>query len=796
MEPLRIDYIGNLPGTPPARTLLIASDADYCSASVALRSSLAAECDSFWVREAHHFAWLKALIEHTGLSHLRPVGFIQTTVRELLSQRWSLTIPDWLSDEMILAEKLVDTDLPTGTYTTVDSALLTPLFGELGTSFPRQRAGRLAEKASAIATQTELSGSTVKKAAWENTLQRWADANEPAWARGFCERLSAAPMKLWRDLTIWRLLHGYPEAEQEFALDPAAATFVRGVPVEALKNMSLNPEGRALALDQIKPFFEGQAGALSRQKFEDLVNAVSGELKDEFAGLESALARAHFKIERADVESVARRFNQCADVGQAALARLNLFVRPPKPTLVDATSADAASWTKWFHSEYLPYRWWQTERGEADAEVEETIGRFSEWYCREFVHVHSDPALSAVQTLTQWRSSILQDDVSLILLVDNLPWAFWDSFERALASAGLHKHESHDCFAPLPSHTSVCKPALISGRWDATGSDYRKMLEARSAEQWGGRPVHYLAGVDQLSAMKPIPAPAVLLLNYLASDEALHADSAAAGTTHAEQLSLLYNNLGSAVGEFARRASEGDRGFGLYVITDHGATHVLDAEKQSIDAKLSQRLFADEKHRSATLSAADAAQVPQNLWELGHRFLNPFQPDGSVHFIPRGHSTVSAPSRRPIYCHGGASPEEVIVPCGVFRLFRAAWVEPNVRFVDLKLKDGKAAFYVKRIANVAVEIQNTNADECRLESIAITPAVGDIRDFGKVVVGAKSVGQTTVSLYFAAGATAVTTLSFDFSFRVAQETLVRRIELPVTISSAAAGGTDLTGLFS
>lgn len=796
MESLRINYIGNLPGTPPERTLLIANDADYCAASAALRDSLAAECDSFWVRESHHFAWLKALVEHTGLSHLRQVEFTKTTARELLGERWSLAIPEWLTDEMILTEKLVDTDLPTGPHASVDSALLTPLFGELGASFPRQQAGRLAEKASATGTQTELSGSAVKKAAWENTLQRWADANEPAWARAFCERLSASPMKLWRDLTIWRLLNGYPEAEQEFALDPAAATFVRGVPMEALKGMSLNPEGRALALDQIKPFFDGHAGALSRQKFEDLVNAVSGELKEEFAALESALARAHFKIERADVESVARRFNQCADVGQAALARLNLFVRPPKPIPIDATSADAAVWTMWFHTEYLPYRWWQTERGQADPEVEETIGSFSEWYCRDFVHVHSDPALSAVQTLTQWRSSILQDDVSLILLVDNLPWAFWDSFERALASAGLHKHESHDCFAPLPSHTSVCKPALISGRWDVTGSDYRKMLEARSAEEWGGRPVHYLAGVDQLTAMKPVPAPAVLLLNYLASDEALHADSAAAGTTHAEQLSLLYNNLGNAVGEFARRAAEGDRGFGLYVITDHGATHVLDAEKQSIDGKLSQRLFANEKHRSATLSAADAAQVPENLWELGHRFLNPFQPDGSVHFIPRGHSTVSSPNRRPIYCHGGATPEEVIVPCGVFRLFRAAWVEPNVRFVDLPMKDGKAAFYVKRIANVEVEIQNANADECRLESVVIIPAVGEIRNFDKTVVRAKSTGRTTVSLYFATDATAVTMLGFDFSFRLAQETLVKHIELPVTISSAAAGGTDLKNLFS
>ncbi|MBV8216446.1 MAG: hypothetical protein JOZ08_24785 [Verrucomicrobia bacterium] len=294
--------------------------------------------------------------------------------------------------------------------------------------------------------------------------------------------------------------------------------------------------------------------------------------------------------------------------------------------------------------------------------------------------------------------------------------------------------------------------------------------------------------------MKPVPSPAVLLFNYLTGDETLHADLAAAGTTHMDQLSIHYRNLGKAVGDFARRATEGDRDFGLYVITDHGASHILELEKQSIDSKLCQRLFANEKLRSATLSAAEATQVPENLWLLGYRFSNPFHSDGSVHFIPRGHNTVASPSRRPLYCHGGATPEEVIVPCAVFRLFPALWVEPNVRLVDLKWKESRAAFYIKRITNVGVEIQNPNSDDCLLESITMSPAIGEIRDFGKIIVSAKSVGQTTMSLYFAAAATFVETLTFDFSFSVAQEALVRRVELPVIISSAASGGIDLTTL--
>jgi hypothetical protein len=794
MELLRIKFIGNLPGTAPNGTFLIASDSDYCAACDGLRK-VVENHDTFWVREKHHFAWISAFIDHTGVNYRREVEFSETSPRNLLEQRWELPIPDWLTDELILKEQLLDTNLPPGSHSSVDAALLAPLFGELASKFPWSQAGSLAEKASAPATQSQFTGSAITRLAWGSVLATWAASNEPSWAREFCKRVASEPAKLWRDLTIWRLLHDYPEAQQEFALDPAAAAFVRKVPIEALKRMSLNSEGRTLALDQIQPFFEeARTGVVSRSKFEELVGAVSGELGEEFAALESLLEKAQFKIQDSDVKSVARRFADCAELGDAALSRLALYVPPPKPVDFDGVSADAAAWIKWFHTQYMPYRWWQTERGHPDAEVEETVGKFSEWYCREFIQVHSDPRLSAVQILAQWRPLILQDSVSLILLVDNLPWFFWDSFEWALVTAGLHKHESRDCFAPLPSHTSVCKPALISGRWDAAGTNYLKMLELRAAEEWNGKPVYYLSGVDQLAAMKVIPSPAVLLLNYITGDDALHSDLAAAGTTHTDQLSVHYQNLGKAAGEFARRASEGDRGFGLYVITDHGASHILAAERQSIDAKLSQRLFANEKHRSATLDATEAAQVPDNLWGLGHRFSNPFHGDGSVHFIPRGHNTVASPNRRPLYCHGGATPEEIIIPCGVFRLFRASWVAPNVRFVDLKQKDSRAAFYVKRITNVTVEIQNSNSDDCRLQSITMSPAVGDIRDFGKVVVDANGIGRTTMSLYFSAGATSLPTLTFEFHFRVAQEDLVRRVELPVAISSATTGGTDLTSL--
>lgn len=795
MANLQLKHIGELPGTPPDRTLLVATDQDYCFLVAELRRDLASAYDAIWIRQPHHFAWLQALLEHTGLSHLRPAEFSHTTARDLLASKWQILIPDWLTNELILSEKLLDRELPPGTHEHVASALLAPYFGGLSAAFPRAQAGVLSEKASAPTFQSALAGNPVLKAAWENTLSAWPLPDSTSWSNGFCERLRSNPKKLWADLTVWRLLAKYPPDALEFALDPAAVSFVQSVPGDVLLDMSLNVEGRALALDQIQIVLDqALSGIATRTRFEALLAAVSGELWEEFDGLESLLALDKFKPERRDVDTIARRFKSCPEVTPTALAKLELCLPPLQPAALDPAHTDATSWVKWFQEEYSPYRAWQTARKVINPAVEKTVGDFSEWYCREFVHVHADPALSAVQALSQWRPSILADSVSLILLVDNLPWFFWPLFERALADAGLHRHQTQPRFVPLPSLTSISKPAIVSGGWNAVGSDYAKMLEARSAEEWSGRTVQYFSGVDQLAAHKDFSAPTVLLLNHLAGDDALHSDAAAEGTTHSEKLALLYQSLGQAVGEFAQRASQQGRKFGLYVLTDHGASFILPPETKSVDAQLTKRLFPNEKYRSATLSAAEASGIPANLWELGFRFTNPCHSGDDVHFIPRGHNTVASLSKQ-VYSHGGATPEEVIVPTGVFRLFRAHWVEPAVRFVT-KLKDGRAPFYVKRMANVEIEIQNTNPEECRLESVTMVPAVGEIRAFSPVTVAPKSSGKVTVSLYFAAHATTTPLLTFDFRFRLAQEILTRHVELPVAISSAAATGTDLTNLFS
>jgi hypothetical protein len=790
---IKLNFVGNLPGESGGDAIVVASDAEYCQASEILRGRNPDGIQSILVRNEHHFAWLKAQSELFGYVRDESVIISRTTPRILLGERWDLEIPDWLTDQLILENDLLQMDLPDGA-TSVAGGLLAPVLGHLPDKVSARAFSLLAEKLSSPETADQLA-QPVLMAAWVSVLHGWEALGAPAWLPGFCDRLRKNPKKLWMDLSAWRLLCRYPESALDYALDPAAAAWVRTLPDDAANSMSLNPEGRALALDQISQLLATERSAIpTRQRFENLLTAVSGELAEEFDALESMLEKAAFDATQDDVTNVRRRFSQRAAVPETRLDRLALVVPPPVPSGGVTLDSDAPTWRRWALNEYLPYRWWQIQKRVVNPVVEESVACFSQWYCDNYAVVHSDPSNSSIQILGRWRDEILRDRVSLILLVDNLPWFFWGMFEKALGKSGLHRHASGYSFAPLPSHTAVCKPQLVSGKPDATGSDYLKLLRSRSEDEWQGRNVHYLMGVDQLASLPVSGDPYVALLNYLAADEALHRDAAAEGSSWTEQLTLLFGNLAKAVGDYAKQVSEAGQDFGLYVVTDHGATMILPEERKAADAQLTKKLFPNEKHRSATLAPDEVQQVPANLWSLGHR-LESFMGD-TTHFIPRGHNTVAAAGPRLTFSHGGATPEEVLVPSGLFRIYSANWATPRVRFVDLDMAAGRARFYIKRIVMLTFEVQNPNSDACRLEGIEIAPKVGEIRHFDSLLIPAKGTAQGAVSLYFSDSALNTEKLTLSFDLRIGQDALPYLIELPVAITSATTSGIDLKNLFS
>ena len=281
---IKLNFVGNLPGASSFGTLVVASDAEYCRASDLIRSVSFDEVRAIWVRQEHHFTWLKAQVEMFGMMGDGTIEVSRTTPRTLLADRWKLEIPTWLTDDLILEHDLLKKDLPDGA---IDAArgLLSPVLGSLPEKVSARKLAALAEKASCAEIAAELD-TPLLKAAWLGILDQWTQSGAPTWVDAFCKRMVANPNKLWADLTTWHLLRNYPDSALDYALDPASAAFMRGMPVDATSFMAPSPEGRQRALDQIEQIFAAaRSTVITRQRFENLLAASSGELLEEFDAL-------------------------------------------------------------------------------------------------------------------------------------------------------------------------------------------------------------------------------------------------------------------------------------------------------------------------------------------------------------------------------------------------------------------------------------------------------------------------------------------------------------------------------
>jgi hypothetical protein len=792
MKSIRIQFVGNLPVSSGDNAIELGSDSDYLKVANLLREIPDAEQTLVWVRMEHHFKWLETLERHCGFSSEFLTEFERATPRLVLAQRWEREIPGWLTDKKILEHLLLEKRLP-DEIPDVNRALLYPALGKLPLEFPSNKIGQLAERFAQIETK-EFLEDNIMGGAWLDLVRHWLDQSDGLlWKSEYIERLQKNAEGLWADLTTWKILLRYPPEIQEFALSPSTLIFARRLPAGSLEKMALSPQGIETARDQISQFFDQTISETAKRlNLTEIVGYTSGMLIHEFEWLERLLIRRTKEVDGSIIAAIKNRFQRCPGLPEARLKNLDHWIMPPQPEYLTG-SIDSSQWVDWARNQYFKYRWWQIQRNTVDSELELVVSNFSAWYCKNYTKIHADPTISAVQTLAQWRNQILQDTLSLILLVDNLPFFFWSTLEEALRTVGIYCHQTNAVFTPLPSLTSISKPQIVSGNPDQRGSDYLGMLKIQSGNSWDSRKVDYLSGINELDDIKDFSTPSVILLNYLAADNALHEDRNTIGISWEEQLSLLFQKLSQRVAGFARSATEAGQKISIYVCTDHGSTLILSDERTDAGSQLTKRLFPNEKYRSASLSKAEADSIPKNLWSLGIKFLAPMTTD-QVHFIPRGHSTVASTKKGRYFSHGGASPEEVITPCGIFRLHKVERTLPQIRFTHFGEGAEIPKWYVKRIINVEVEILNNNTESCLLQFVELKPDVGKIRDFKTASLLPKKSHNIALSLYLNNDAIPRKTLGFTFQFLFGQETINSTIEIPVSIHSAMSGGLNLNDL--
>lgn len=786
---VRVAYIGGYTGKRPVDAVLVESDQDYVAVCAAFPAMLGSGHDSHvWVRSRPHWNWLRSF---AGISALADYcSFEEMTARRILAETWGVSLPEWLDDGMVEAQRLLEMPIPGEHPAEFGDCILSVLVSPL-LALPTFSESRLGDTLKAVLrgrAENVFEQYPAARRAWDEKCTAWSAIAGAEWRRYAIGRMGKAPEALWEELTAWALLGRYPKQALEFVLEPQRAAAVRSVPLEALTGLELCPQAREKALEQIRTVFHDigpQAKTL--EGYRNLANCVSGRLPEELELLVDTAEKSGLSLTTGDVRSIRHAFEGCPAVPKATLRRLELLVVPPEPGPVpQETGGDACGdWVHWYLEQYLPYRLWQQKSGHWSEAVEKTAVAFSDWYTARYVEVQTKANWGLTHTLAGWRHEIESDDVSVILVVDCLPAGFWRFLEDAMFPSGFHRHQLSYRYAPLPTHTAASKGCLLAGKWDPKTADYSRILNDRATADWPGKKAVYVSGLDDLAAMAVPECPFVVAVNYLFADKALHSSPEDMGSTHEEELERLFEKLAASLRLFADLTGP-DRRLSVYVVTDHGAMVALPEERKSLDSQAAKGLFCDPEHRFAAVDEAVAAKVPENLWGLGYRFKEPFSGKGGLYFIPKGHNTVDAVSAQG-FVHGGAAPEEVIVPAALFRTVKPPLRPLNIRFVDLRQEGPghRAVFYVKRLVQVTIEIQNPNATEAEIGTIELKGTEVEVKGVELPTIAGGKSQRVAMNCYFSAQPSDMPVpLELVLAYRMGGQGMTSNVKLQVELRSA------------
>ena len=794
---ITISYIGDLSLKPPDDIFLVNSDADYVQACHTMSQNRKSDPDlKIWVRSKNHFAWLRDFSEQI----VCPAHFEEKTPRLVLAEQWNVDIPDWLTDVEVLDHHLLEIKVAPQKSMRFETRFLSHC---LGAAFDKE----MLSSGELVSVIKGLVNDDAKAAFKEHPLLErclksksllWTEKSGEAWVKDVCTRLSEDAANVWRLLSLWTILHGYPGKLLEFVLSPEQLVFVSKIPPAAMNDLPLEPSAHKQILTQLELFFnEIRKQIHSSNDFKKVAGCASGRLLQEYQFVSSILKSRQFAPILSDIQAVQEKFEFCPGVSKIQLNALGYHVKPDRPTLLKPKEEwSGPEWIRWTTREYMPYRTWQIHSGYYDDGLEQTVARFSDWCIGEYTSIHKDTDLSLTYCLRDITSSDSEDDLVIILLIDCLPLSFMDILDDALRNIGLSRHNINYRFAGLPTDTGHNKAALLGGEWQDKAVNYEAILKMRSASDWSGRNVVYLSN---LKAMSEMPAPqksTIAVLNFIDGDELLHSDVESKNTTYEDELHRLFARVAEAVSRLSQNWEGAKERFNVYVVTDHGACRILEEEKRSFDSAIIKDIFADGKYRFSSVTENQTRDIPQNMWEIGHRFKQPFASENTTFFLPRGHNTVRSAGAVKEFMHGGVTPEEVIVPTAFYKMVKAAWKTLAARFLNLDIikETGRAKFYIQRVVTLKIELQNPNAADIHILRATVISPETDLKSCEAATIPAASVKPLTMNCYFKKSALGNKPLEIEVAYEIAGEQHTLSLVLESEFKSAMSGGFSLKDL--
>lgn len=401
------------------------------------------------------------------------------------------------------------------------------------------------------------------------------------------------------------------------------------------------------------------------------INGMSGTSQVEVNILISWLQENRLEPSSDLIDAVRFKFAEMREL-EPNLRRLRALVSPSVPQSPEAEWT-SDQWLAWATTEYMPYFAWVIRQRQPRHRQIDLADKYADWLVNSYaglMFAQNPIFVTAQQSYVNDLFATKQVDVLFWFIIDGLTWWQGQRLMELYSESGLGIVELGPQLSALPSVTSVSKRALANGYFETSQQNLpiANMLHDRLARQAVGSRVHTQVGDFEADVADEL-SPGVFALLYNALDRQSHdsrhfsADESIDG--HLKLIVRLTNS------GFRQCLRQGLRARAI-ISSDHGST--LLPENATVLNIPNYALLLDDSELDRPFSPANTYQRSRACGverELTDRDMEQLESDWYLlrsevynlpqHFlVPKGYAAVK---RRPVgWTHGGATPEETIVP--------------------------------------------------------------------------------------------------------------------------------------
>jgi len=639
--------------------------------------------------------WLK------NMAARYPQGaFVFDTVdaRGVLAQRWGLEIPASVTNEEIIQAGLLSLDLRPQPGFTFEDTLLANYYAPNLTSktFPFTKLPYLLVTEEPQKWKANL-GISLLARTLHSRLEEWKSKARSSEQRQLVEMFAADPYALKLQLMRFRVLRSYPTIG-EAVLGEAFDVF-RTLKLQ-LEDLKIEESKIPETILQVTYYLNNQQPRNS-DDLVTLLDRTSGLLVVEFETIEKHLRDHPDWITPELMDQIEQKFSDQSRRLTRKIATLRGLIRPPKPGTPDI-NWNVDTMLSWATGSYMPYQAWCNRQEQFDPDLYAIGDRFSEWLMNGWDNIHANSKRMVFNILPNKAVDLKRAGVvNLVLVVDNLGWAFSDMLRDLFQERGYFLASTEPYLAMVPSETEISKKCLLAGAVGYQAIDdktYKGMIEKGWVPYFNDNAFRYISDIGSLNGISAIDAT-TYMVNYLAVDKALHKSADEIGMSHRDHIHHLLEKLVENTAAFIEKHGL-QESIRIHVVSDHGSTRIPVSMQNDLDpAFFKTNGFEARSHRYVTVSSERYVGLADNL-KLDCFFLpaNDFLNPENVLCARRGNRFL--PTEKDFYVHGGLLPEEIVVP---YMVFEPATV--SLQDLTVLLKKNEFRF---RMETVELEIGNPN----------------------------------------------------------------------------------------